>query len=259
MESYSGSGSATPSSFSGGVTQVIGDVYYEHPIGCCAKTCNKMHRTDIAYVTYPYPYACEHSSSNPNTTTTITTNGDDTSNSMMVQKKIRTYHEYHREKVAVLILPNKPLSGQPLADVERDVLSYQSEYAVRNSSRMNQVLIVCILWIIFCTSGALYILKQMDAANDAVNDVANRGWDVNEEDEEDLDAAWRNFWLATCIGIPLIAGGGNLLRWILYKRWVVDSGSVLPVSMVTKVPPKAIQPEELHYDEEGGFTLFTCT
>ena len=61
-----------------------------------------MHHTDVAYVTYTFP-------------------GDN----RIVEKKFRTYYPYHREKVAIAILPEFPLSGQPLADVERDVISYQ--------------------------------------------------------------------------------------------------------------------------------------
>ena len=84
-----------------GNTRVVGDVYYEEPKGC-GRLCNKMNHTDLAYVTYRHL--------------------DD---GKYVQKTIRTYHAYHREKVAVILLPGLPLSGLPLEDVERDVLSYQ--------------------------------------------------------------------------------------------------------------------------------------
>ena len=85
-----------------GVAQVIGDVFYDRPSGCGGRICNNLHHTDIAYVTYPFP-----------------------KDNRIVQKKIRTYHQHHREKVTVLVLPGLPLSGQPSADVERDVMSYQ--------------------------------------------------------------------------------------------------------------------------------------
>ncbi len=96
MQSYTCNNDALP-----GISQVVGDVYYEHPKGC-GKLCNGMNHTDLAYVTYP-----------------------DSGSGKFVQKKIRTYHAYHREKVAVVLLPGFPLSGQPLADVERDILCYQ--------------------------------------------------------------------------------------------------------------------------------------
>lgn len=78
---------------------VIGNVFYSRRGG---KIWNKLHHTDIAYVTYP----------NPN---------DD----RIVEKKIHTYHPYHRENVSIAILHGFPLSGQPVADVERDMMSYQ--------------------------------------------------------------------------------------------------------------------------------------
>ncbi len=84
-----------------GTTRVVGDVYYDQPKGC-SKIINRMNRTDLAYVTYPHM-------------------DDDT----FVQKKIRTYHPYHREKVAVVLLPGLPLSGLPLEDINRDLLCYQ--------------------------------------------------------------------------------------------------------------------------------------
>lgn len=226
------------------VTQVIGNVYYEHPKGC-AKICNRMHRTDIAYVTYPYP---NQTNMNDNDNERNVNMG--IYDNKIVQKKIRTYHQYHREKVGVLILPNKPLSGQPLADVERDVLSFQSDYAVRNKSNMTKVLIVCIFWVLFSTIGSLYILNQISAVN-------NVGQAENDEASEDLDSAWRNFWIVVFIGLPVIAGGANAVQWFLYKRWITESGLILDVGESTKVPPSAIQPEELHNDEEGGFSLFS--
>jgi hypothetical protein len=94
METYTREGS--------GATQVVGDVFYDRPKGCIGRLCNRMHHTDVAYVTYPRP-----------------------EDNRVVEKKIRTYHPYHREKVAIIVLPGMPLSGQPLADVERDVMAYQ--------------------------------------------------------------------------------------------------------------------------------------
>ena len=120
-----------------------------------------------------------------------------------------------------------------------------SEYAVRNRDKITQVAIVCILWIILCLTGALIILKQMAAVNEIV-----RG-----EDEEDLDAAWFSFWVMTCVVVPILAGGGNIIRWVIYQNWVLNSGSV--VSQATKVPPKSVQPEELYNDQEGGFSCFS--
>ena len=121
-----------------------------------------------------------------------------------------------------------------------------SEYAVRNRSRITQVIIVCLFWIIFCIIGALLILKQMAAVNEEI---------AIGEEEEDLDTAWFLFWMTTCIAVPFIAGFGNIIQWEMYKRWIIKGGSI--VSQTEKVPPNIVRPEELHNDDEGGFSLFT--
>ena len=84
-----------------GTQRVVGDVYYEQPKGC-SKLWIMINRMDLAYVTYAHP-----------------------EDGKFVQKRIRTYHPYHQERVAVTLLPGFPLSGLPHADIERDVLCYQ--------------------------------------------------------------------------------------------------------------------------------------
>mmetsp|Transcript_17101 Transcript_17101/g.20880 ORF Transcript_17101/g.20880 Transcript_17101/m.20880 type:complete len:295 (-) Transcript_17101:150-1034(-) len=204
-----------------GVLTVVGDVFYERPKGC-AKLVDKCYHTDLATVSYPYP-----------------------GEKMTIEKKIRTYHPYHREKVSILVLPHLPFSGQPLADVERDMMSYQSEYAVRNQDKITQVLFVCFVWSTICITGALYILHQMVE----VNNRAVAG------EEEDVDEATLLFWVMILVVIPIISIFGNYVQWTLYKTWVINGGSA--VSKPTKVPPKTVTPEELYNDEEGGFSFFT--
>lgn len=77
--------------------RIIGDVFYNNS---SREYCGRQ--TDIAYVTYTIP--------------------DDY---RIVEKKVRTYHPYHREKVTIVVLPDFPFSGQPLEDVKRDLNSYQ--------------------------------------------------------------------------------------------------------------------------------------
>jgi hypothetical protein len=96
MKSYLGEESTNS------VMTVVGDVFYERPKSCGAKIGNCIQQVDIAYVTYQLPNTNE-----------------------MVEKKVRTYHLYHREKVSVKIISGFPFSGQPSADVEKDVISYK--------------------------------------------------------------------------------------------------------------------------------------
>ena len=90
------------------VITIIGDVYHEQRRNVCCKLIGRMSYTNLAYVTYKHPEG----------------NFED-GRPRYIQKKIRTYHPYHRENVAILVMKDKPLSGQPKADVERDVASFQ--------------------------------------------------------------------------------------------------------------------------------------
>jgi hypothetical protein len=77
--------------------RIIGDVFYNDTSrGYCSR------QADIAYITYTLP-------------------GDH----RIVEKKVRTYHPYHREKVTIVVLPDFPFSGQPLEDIKQDLNSYQ--------------------------------------------------------------------------------------------------------------------------------------
>lgn len=90
-----------------GVLRVVGDVCYDRPRGIW-KILDRFCYTDLAYVTYKHPDG----------------NAEDGS-VRFVEKRIRTYHPYHREIVSVLVLKDLPLSGQEMKDVERDVASFQ--------------------------------------------------------------------------------------------------------------------------------------
>lgn len=250
--------------------QVVGDVFYDHPKNWIAKLLNKMHQTDIAYVTYPFHDANRGHNDSTSPANKLQENyrqkqifgfknkkknsysnnnvvDDDEYDPKLVQKKIRTYHPYHREKVAIVILPGHPFSGQPLADVDRDLSSYESEYAVRSRDKINQVAFLCIFWVIFCFGGALTMIKQMEAVNEEVP--------AGEDDLEDVDAAWLSFWIIIGIVLPLFAIGGNIIQWFMYRHWILNSGKIVFKSNATKVPPKFVQPEELYADEDGGFAL----
>lgn len=91
------------------------------------------------------------------------------------------------------------------------------------------------------------MIHQMEAVNEEVP--------MGEEDIEDIDAAWLSFWIVTGIVLPLLAIGGNIIQWIMYRHWILNGGKIVFKSNATKVPPKFVQPEELRSDEEGGFVL----
>lgn len=109
------------------VTTVIGNVIYEAPTGCRGWM-RKLQRKSYAQVIYPHPESYNTSSASTGTAATDEVGDAKTlqveTTTHYVTKTVRTYHPYHRENVAILLLPNLPLSGQPKADVERDVATY---------------------------------------------------------------------------------------------------------------------------------------
>lgn len=109
------------------------------------------------------------------------------------------------------------------------------------------VVMVCLFWIVFCIMGSLLVLKQMTVVS---NEQA-----FGEEYSENLEFAWLSFWIVTCLVVPLFAIGGNFIQWFVYRHWLLKGGSI--VTNPSKVPPKRVQPEDLHNDEEGGFSIFS--
>ena len=210
----------------GGVISVLGNVLYNRPLGCCATLRGK--NEDYAYVTYRYPY---HTTKTEPMTEKLksvsgTFNHDaddkyDDNTKLVVEKIVRTYHPYDRESINILLLPGLPLSGQPLADIDRDLSSYQSNYAEQNRSQMRYVLMQCGLWVVFCLIGALYILDQI---------LIVRGIQIEEAyDVENLwlvEHVWSFFWVILVGVTPLLAVGGNVVRWWSYHRWVTNQGVV---------------------------------
>ena len=124
-------------------------------------------------------------------------------------------------------------------------ISY-SEHAVRHRDKITQMLVVCFVWIVFCIVGSLVVLKQMGIIANEI--VAEQNY------KEDLDFAWITFWIVLFVVAPLLSIGSNVIHWNLYRNWLLKTGSVVLESK--KVPPNSIQPDDLHNDEEGGFSLF---
>jgi len=224
-----------------GVVSVLGNVLYDRPSGICANLRGKCHNEDYAYVTYQYP------SDNNNVYNNHTKTEDEEAPKLVVEKVVRTYFPYHREKITILILPNLPLSGQPKEDIERDVSTYQSNYAIKNRNRKKYVLVLCISWIFFCLFGALYILHQMSIMNEMNFDNA---------EEEDLDTAWIIFWIVLLLVTPILAFGGNLIQWWWYYKWITDRGCV--TAHVSKDVPQIVQSEDYYNEDEEVICSMNC-
>lgn len=227
-----------------GVKSIIGNVWYDRPRGCFWKMMDKFYYTDLAYVTYKHP------------------EGDQSDQeALYVEKKIRTYHPYHRENVEVLVLDGNPLSGQPRTDVERDVASFKNHNGLHNKAPY-QVLAICIFWILFCMSSAIYILSQMKEVENldfaqnmnGDDDAAYYNGDNNVDSAATYESAMQFFLLYTCVFIPIIAIGGNIVQWMFHFKWVALNGRVVQnKDELTKVVPNILEADEIADEDKGKY------
>lgn len=160
----------------------------------------------------------------------------------IIKKKVRVYHRYPREQVSLLVLPAYPYSGQPLQDLEADWASFskyvsgatlpmsvdednnemmsddepskggKNNIKPKRRDRCFGVLLVSIFWVTFLCLASIYVIHQIKEVDDVY-------------DDEDATKAWVVFWVVIGGIVPLVAILGNFLRWRIYERWMLHSGS----------------------------------
>lgn len=212
---------------SGGVVSVLGNVLYDQPSGFCATL---RDTEDYAYITYKYPISTIKTKQPKSEKTADFVSGIDVDNKkLIVEKKIRTYFPYHRESITILLLPDLPLSGQPLDDIDRDLSSFQSSYAERSRDQMKYSQMLCGLWVTFCFLGAFYILHQMSEVEGL---QIEEGYNV--ENVWLMEHAQSVFYVMTMGVTPVVAVGVNVVKWWWYYRWMTDQG------VVTEHPSKIV-------------------
>lgn len=178
--------------------EVLGDVIYG------TQQCSRF--SDYARAEYLHPSPAD---------LTESPNDDGHAATWIVEKKVRTYHAYTRERVTFVTLPNLPLSGQPKADIEIDVATYTNE----SRNRIRDVLRLVLFWCLFSFFGPVFVLFQMGKIEDLDN---GHGWKV--------------FGLGVGVAIPLIALGGNWIRWTLHRRWLTGQGTIVHGTAAMKSP-----------------------
>lgn len=132
------------------------------------------------------------------------------------------------------MLPGYPYSGQPKIDMEADWASFSQSVGLpseeegedrqfMNDDRVTMpqvlsrdrslgVLSVAMFWVIFLLLASLYVVEQIEAVEEYY-------------DDEDGRSAWLVFWIVLGGGVPLVACLGNWVRWKVYERWILMSGS----------------------------------
>ena len=213
---------------------VMGDVYFRPRSGLTGLLesifcCGCFGRGETAILTYAHP---DQDAANSDKGTTYDDEGPARRRHWAVQRRVRTYLPYSRERVQLTILPHLPRSALAKSDVEVDLAHAQrsdSGEVIRLISRA-----VVVPWVVFCLLGGLYVCAVMQAVED-IYDPPRWGWTV---------------YLCTVFIItPLIAGGGNHLRWLQYKKHITDSGRVLESNRAKKIPSP--EEEEMAAGDDG--------
>lgn len=132
-----------------------------------------------------------------------------TKTDVVVRKKVRVYQPFTKERVMIIRLPNRPLSGQAKIDIEIDLSKMRTE----RESTLCYISIVSIIWVLFALAGACFCVYQMAI--------------IPEEllmDDENIEVARRILFFIAGIN-PFLAFAVNGLRYIMYHNWMVHSGA----------------------------------
>lgn len=163
----------------------MGDVIYDKTSRRCCRT------KDYGYAIYPHP----------------------TVQQRVIRKRVRVYQRFTQERVAILRLPNRPLSGQPKVDIEIDL----NRMARERDSSLRFVSVVAALWALFALSGAAYVLFQINFLDSYPNGLVG---------DEDATMARRVFLVVIGANLPF-ALAANWVRFLLYRNWMVNRGAIV--------------------------------
>jgi len=128
---------------------------------------------------------------------------------MVIRKKVRVYQPYTRERITILRLPNRPLSGQAKTDIEIDLSQMRTE----RSTTLCYISAVSLFWVLFSLAGAAFCTYQMGAIGDG-NLVGN----------ENAKRARRTLLIVVGIN-PFFALVVNSIRFLMYHNWMVHRGA----------------------------------
>jgi hypothetical protein len=125
----------------------------------------------------------------------------------MVRKRVRVFQPYTREKIAVLLLPNRPLSGQPKTDLQIDLLS-----AMAKRDTTNPIFIqIALVWILITVLAPLPLLYVMSQLNDP---------------EDDPVKGCICYGLTLVLAVPF-AYAANYVRYGMYFNWMLNRGAII--------------------------------
>jgi hypothetical protein len=171
----------------------LGDIIYDDSRSkflCCPQS-RLFRYADYGYAVYSHPL--DHSK--------------------VIRKRVRVYQQYTRERVAIVRLPNRPLSGQPKTEIEMDLTTMKRE----RDTTIRYMVILSILWTLFCLGSAIYCVYQMTVLeNEHELGVGN----------EDAMFGRRLLYVVVALDVPF-AVAINGIQFLLWRNWMVNRGAIL--------------------------------
>jgi hypothetical protein len=151
---------------------------------------------------------------------------DDTTTSIL-QKSVRVYQYYTREQTTLLYLPDKPYSALPKSDIELDL-----EASDDTRAKTKKLTWILVFWVVFLIVSPIYVLHQMSLVND-----------------EDAEEGWKIFLSLVVIGVAVISIGGNVVRWMIYRHWLLYRASKKRTTNTSTADDKKESSSETPYVE----------
>lgn len=127
---------------------------------------------------------------------------------MLIRKRVRVHQLYTRERVAILRLPNRPLSGQCKIDLEIDLRAANRE---RDGSLKN-IVRWTLFWVIFTLLGSIFVLFKIQDLGDGM--------------QQRFSFTSKLFLVVVGLNIPFSLAV-NWIRWLAYRNWMINRGCTM--------------------------------
>jgi len=128
---------------------------------------------------------------------------------VVVRKQVRVYQPYTRERITILRLPNRPLSGQAKIDIEIDLSKMRTE----RDTTLCYISAASVFWVLFSLAGAGFCAHQMSVIPD----------ELLMDDENAMLA--RKILYIVAGANPVVALVVNGIRYLWYHNWMVHRGA----------------------------------
>ncbi|KAL7579920.1 hypothetical protein ACA910_004921 [Epithemia clementina (nom. ined.)] len=135
-----------------------------------------------------------------------------------IRRSVRLFENFSREWVAILVLPDRPYSGQPKSDMEMAYLATE-----REKTALNFLASYTAVWMVGSFAAAIYVLSVIRS----------------NKYEDEFPDGWMWLFISLAL-IPILAVAVNFLIFQRHMRWM------------TKGDARILEKGEKEGGENGG-------